>query len=120
MGRGRAGSPNGLGAGVRVVDSASYYQALAYEKLGQHEKAKALYAQLAARDVQPPSSAAPMQMTDPSTAAAQRIHAADIHYLAGLGELGLGDTEKAKQEFTLALQASPDHLAAKVALEEAK
>jgi Tfp pilus assembly protein PilF len=45
-----------------------------------------------------------------------RGHAAAAHYLAGLAHLGLGDTEDAKQEFTLALQASPDQLGVKAAL----
>jgi tetratricopeptide (TPR) repeat protein len=120
MGRGRANGPSGLAAGGRVVDSASYYQARAYEKLGELDKAKALFVQLAARDSQGPTAAAPFQTTDPSTASADRIRAADLHYLAGLGDLGLGDAEKAKAEFTLALSASPDHLAAKVALDDAR
>jgi hypothetical protein len=45
--------------------------------------------------------------------------AADGHYLAGLGELGLNDREKALQQFKLALAAAPDHLAAKAAMVEA-
>jgi hypothetical protein len=40
--------------------------------------------------------------------------------LTGLGQLGLGEKDKAKQEFSLALQASPDHWAAKTALARAQ
>ena len=36
----------GLAAGVRVEQAAPYYQALALEKLGQAERAKAIFAQL--------------------------------------------------------------------------
>ena len=51
---------------------------------------------------------------------AQRIQAADAHYLIGLGQLGLNAKDKARQEFSLALQASPDHWAAKTALARAR
>jgi Tfp pilus assembly protein PilF len=36
--------------------------------------------------------------------------------MAGLGYLGLNETEKARQEFNQALEASPDHLGAKTML----
>ena len=35
---------------------------------------------------------------------------------AEIGQLGLANTDQAKQEFSQALQASPDHVAAKVAM----
>ena len=38
------------------------------------------------------------------------------HFLAGLGYLGLGDKDKARQELTQTLETSPDHLGAKEAL----
>ena len=38
----------GLAAGVRVEQAAPYYQALALEKLGQDDRAKAIFAQLIA------------------------------------------------------------------------
>jgi len=41
---------------------------------------------------------------------------ADAHYLIGLGQLGLKNQDKARQEFSLALQTSPDHYAAMQAL----
>jgi Tfp pilus assembly protein PilF len=49
----------------------------------------------------------------------QRSQVADAHYLAGLGQLGLNNKEKAKQEFSTALAVSPDHFAAKMALADA-
>jgi len=51
-----------------------------------------------------------------TSASSQRAQIADAHYLDGLGQLGLNDRDKASQEFSLALAASPDHLAAKLAL----
>ena len=41
---------------------------------------------------------------------------AGAHYLAGLGQLGLNNQDQARQEFSLALKASPDHYAATRAL----
>jgi len=39
------------------------------------------------------------------------------HYLSGLGYLGLGDKNKAREEFNAALALSPDYLNAKIALD---
>jgi Tfp pilus assembly protein PilF len=48
----------------------------------------------------------------------QRAKVADAHYLAGLGQLGLKNLDQARQEFSRALEASPDHYAAMRALTE--
>jgi hypothetical protein len=45
------------------------------------------------------------------------MRTATAHYLAGLGDAGLGEKEKARAEFTAALAAAPDHLGAKLALD---
>jgi tetratricopeptide (TPR) repeat protein len=95
------GSMGGLAAGVHVEQAALYYRAMALEALGQTEAATKLFQQL---------------VDTGGTTTAQRSEAADAHYLAGLGQLGLKHQEQARQEFTLALQASPDHYAAKQAL----
>jgi Tfp pilus assembly protein PilF len=50
----------------------------------------------------------------------QRNRVASAHYIVGLGLLELGDTQKAKDQFNEALKAKPDHLGAKIALEELK
>lgn len=47
-----------------------------------------------------------------------RALAAEAHYIAGLGYLGLKETAKAKTELTRTLGLRPDHLAAKTALEQ--
>ena len=96
-GRGRGGFGRGgvLAAGTRVIDAVPYYQALAFQKLGQDDKARAIFQKLA--------------QTSGSTA--------DNHYVAGLGHLGLGENDKAREEFGLAIKASPDHLGAATALQ---
>jgi tetratricopeptide (TPR) repeat protein len=102
-----------LGAGVRVAQANSYFQGLSLLKLGETDRAKAMFQQLIDSGTKALSGLPEIKA---SAAAAQRAKVGDAHCLIGLGQLGLGDQPKAKQEFTLALQASPDHLAAKVAL----
>jgi hypothetical protein len=91
---------------------------LAQRKLGQNTEAESTLRALveAANRVLEPNRT----RDDASGSAAERRAARDrdalAHYLAGLGHLGLGDAEKAKQEFTLALKARPDHLGAKTEL----
>lgn len=100
------GSMGGLAAGVRVEQAAPYYQALALDKLGQSDRARAIFTQLVAVGNQALTNAP----------AAQRTQIADAHYIAGLGQLGLHNQDQARQEFSLALKASPDHYAATRAL----
>ena len=100
------GTMGGLAAGVRVEQAAPYYQALALDKLGQPDRAKAIFTQLIDAGNKALASAP----------AAQRTQVADAHYIAGLGQLGLHNQDQARQEFSLALKASPDHYAAARAL----
>jgi tetratricopeptide (TPR) repeat protein len=102
----------GLAAGVRVVGAAPFYQALALRGLGETDRANAMFQQLAASS----SRISGASITGSSAAPAQRARIADAHYLAGLGQFGLGNKKSAIQEFNLALSASPDHLAAKTML----
>jgi tetratricopeptide (TPR) repeat protein len=113
------GNVGGLAAGVRVEQAAPYYQALALEKLGQEDRAKAIFAQLIATGTKSLGSA-PATKTpgQPVVTAAQRAQVADAHYLVGLGQLGLNHQDQARQEFSLALEASPDHYAAMRALND--
>jgi hypothetical protein len=109
----------GLAAGVRVEQAAPYYQALALEKLGQDDRAKAIFAQLIATGSKSLGNETGMKGPAQAMATpAQRAQAADAHYLVGLGQLGLNNQDKARQEFTLALEASPDHFAAMRALND--
>jgi Tfp pilus assembly protein PilF len=84
------------------------------EKLGQDDRAKAIFAQLIGTGTQSLASAPAMNSTVATPA--QRAQVADAHYLIGLGQLGLNNRDKARQEFSLALAASPDHYAAMEAL----
>jgi tetratricopeptide (TPR) repeat protein len=114
---GRGGPTNGLAAGAHVADTLTYYRALAFAKLGNHERASVLFQQLLDAGTR-----SLVGMPDVSTfanatvPADQRMRDADAHFVAGLGYLGMQNQERARQELNLALQASPDHLAAKVAL----
>ena len=87
----------------------TYFQALAWQKLDRSiEAGEAFDALLKAA---PPGAAAASgetQHTDARTALS--------HYLAGLGHLGLGETQSAKAEFERALKAAPDCLEAKIEL----
>jgi len=102
----------GLGAGVRVVDAAPFFQALAMQKLGENDQAKAIFQKLAANGAVRETDSISGSYASP----ADRARIADAHYLAGLGEFGLGNNDDAKKQFNLALAASPDHLAAKTAM----
>jgi tetratricopeptide (TPR) repeat protein len=114
---GRRGGPrsNGpLGAGVRVAQSDIYYEAMSRLKLGETDRARAMFQRLIDSGTKELAGASEF---GGSANSAQRIKVGDAHCIIGLGHLGLSDTKEARQEFELALQASPDHLAAKVALE---
>jgi tetratricopeptide (TPR) repeat protein len=106
----------GMAAGVRVAQAALYYQALALRKLGEADRAQTLFQQLVDTGTQSLADASEAIPTNGSISPGQRARRADAHYLVGLGRLGLNQTDAAKQEFSLALQASPDHWAAKTAL----
>jgi tetratricopeptide (TPR) repeat protein len=108
----------GLAAGIREEQAAPYYQALAMEKLGQQDRAKAIFNQLIDAGSKSLGSAPAVNSTVATPA--QRAQVADAHYLIGLGQLGLNNQDKARQEFSLALEASPDHYAAMQALNSNK
>jgi tetratricopeptide (TPR) repeat protein len=100
---------------------ARYYQALAMEKLGQEDRAKAIFAELIVTGTRSLSSAPSINPPgQPVATPAQRAQVADAHYLIGLGQLGLKNPDRARQELSLALEASPDHYAAMQALSNNK
>ncbi|HVT79163.1 MAG TPA: hypothetical protein VHM90_00790, partial [Phycisphaerae bacterium] len=93
--------------------------ALALQKLGKADQAKALYQQLTdsgARMI----AATPLPSDPAVVPVATRWAIADAHYLAALGNLGSANTVKAKEELAAALKIAPDHLAAQVALSQLK
>jgi tetratricopeptide (TPR) repeat protein len=108
----------GIAAGVRIPASASYYQALALEKLGESCRAQVLFQQLRDTGTSQFATAGPpaLNSTPSYVPADVRSRLGDAYYLAALGYLGLNDTDKARQELTEALQISPDHLMAKMTI----
>jgi tetratricopeptide (TPR) repeat protein len=102
----------GFGPGAQ-----SYWQALCLRKLGEEQKAADLFAELIKTGTDRLQQASDANSPAPfGRQQSQRSRTAGAHYLAGLGYLGQGDKAKAKEELTLALQFSPDHLGAQTAL----
>jgi tetratricopeptide (TPR) repeat protein len=92
-----------------------YFQALAFQKLGQNDKAEPIFHELV------DAGTAALNSTGddtPSFGTPQptNLRTANAHYITGLGYAGLGENEKARVEFSAALAAEPDHLGAKTAL----
>jgi len=101
----------------RYADSQQYYQALALQKLGQADKATPIFQALVDSATQSLKERSEIDFFSSfGEQQSQRLRLAQSHYMAGLGYLGLGDKQKAKQEIAEALKISPDHLAAKQAL----
>jgi Tfp pilus assembly protein PilF len=100
-----------------MAGSQSYFQGLCLQKLGQSEKATALFQGLVDSGNsmlrQPAAAGGGRGFGRPESA---RARTANAHYLMGLGYLGLNDREKAKAELGAALQSSPDLLGARTAL----
>jgi tetratricopeptide (TPR) repeat protein len=106
------------GPGGRFADrpAQNYYQALAKRKLGQAAEADTAFRNLLASANRTLEQSAGDSSESFNDRVSPSIRAARAHYAAGLGQLGLGDTAKAKAEFTSALQAQPDFLGAKAEL----
>ena len=102
--------------GITQRDIQSYYRALALRKLGQTDKADAKLQDLVAEAGLALAQAKPVNEGSVSDRIAQRSTAATAHYAAGLGYMGLNQPQKAKDELSKALQASPDHVGARTAM----
>jgi tetratricopeptide (TPR) repeat protein len=92
-----------------------YFQALAFQKLGQNDKAEPIFHELI------DAGTAALNSTGDDTPSfgmpqPANLRTANAHYITGLGYAGLGESEKARAEFFAALAAEPDHLGAKTAL----
>ena len=104
---------------MRVEQAALYYQAMALMNLGQEDRARKIFELLIATGVNALGTAPDMEASSHSNIpAVQRAQVADAHFLAGLGQLGLDKRDEAREEFLLALKASPDHYAAMKALSD--
>jgi tetratricopeptide (TPR) repeat protein len=115
--RGGAGGAFGGGAGDQ-----SYYQALCLQKLGEADKAKAMFQALVESGqaaLTPQETAAPAGGRGGRGGGrnqSPRARTAAAHHTIGLGYLGLNDRAKAKAELTQALELNPDLLGARTAL----
>ncbi|MGA3328303.1 MAG: DUF5107 domain-containing protein [Terriglobia bacterium] len=97
----------------------SYYQALCFQKVGQNDKATALFQGLVdsgQNALQQPSAGGDEGQRAYGRQESPRTRMANAHYLVGLGYLGLNDRDHAKAELTEALQVSPDLLGAQTTL----
>jgi len=116
---GHTGLLGGLASGTYVAQASTYYQALALEKLSQADRAKAMFMQLIDAGTQALDVAHSTEaVARPNNSSGDRARIADAYYLVGLGQLGLNNHDKAKQEFSSALEVSPDHFAARMAFLE--
>jgi tetratricopeptide (TPR) repeat protein len=113
------------GGGARrenpLARSASrYYQARAQQKLGGADDVKAAFHELVNSGNAALKQSDNTDDTAPPSGDRQlsRGRAATAHYIAGLGYAGLDEKENARKEFAAALASSPDHLGAKIALEQ--
>ena len=118
-GRGGAGGGRG-GGGALAARAPRYFQALAFRKLGQPDRADPIFHELVSSGTDALAAAADAPDTAPAFGPPQsaRTRTATAHYAAGLGYAGLGEKEKARAEFSAALAATPDHLGAKLALDQ--
>jgi tetratricopeptide (TPR) repeat protein len=117
-GGGRRGGMGG-GGPVTAGGSQSYYQALCLQKLGQADKAKAMFQSLVDSGQLALKQPAPAEAGRGGRGGAgqsPRLRLANAHYTIGLGYLGLGDAVKAKAELAQAVEISPDLLGARTAL----
>ena len=97
----------------------AYYQGLAFQKLGQPEKAKGLFqglVQSGQNELKQPAPPIGGRAGRGGRAGSPRARTAHAHYIAGLGYLGLQDQAQAKAELSQAVQISPDLVGARTAL----
>ncbi|MDZ7638525.1 MAG: tetratricopeptide repeat protein [Bryobacterales bacterium] len=114
-GRRRAGQND---VATRLNDQA-YYQALALRKLGKDTEAKQKFEALLAfgqQSLKTPAAAPANAAARREERVSPRLRTASAYYLTGLARLGLDRKAEAKAAFTKAVESSPDHLAARMAL----
>lgn len=89
----------------------NYYRGLALRRLGKEAEAETVFRELLELTREGSDGTDDGGESPPS-----RPRSGLAHYLAGLAQLGLGNTENAKSEFEFALRKSPDLLGAQVEL----
>ena len=108
--------PTNRANNVASGSAQAYYRGLALEKLGQEEKAEELFLGLVQSGHHELQQTAPASGRNPAFQVSARAREANAHYIAGLGYLGLKDQADAKDEFSRAVQTSPDLAGARYAL----
>ena len=81
-----------------------YYKGLALIKMNKPEEAKTLFQRMLGDTA---DNSAYTQFEGRRTSVAQQV---TVHYMAGLGHMGLGDKAKASAEFKKALELNPGHI----------
>lgn len=115
---GSGGAGRRMGNNTLLQGAQRYFQTLAKQKLGNNEGKEAVFNELvtsATTALNQPADAGTNSQQAPRQQS-PRINAATAHYIAGLGYAGLGNKEKAREEFNAALAATPSYLNAKIAL----
>jgi tetratricopeptide (TPR) repeat protein len=103
---------------ARGAGAPDYYRGLAMVRLGQQQRARQVFQRMIDSAAQLLQQSTIDFFASFGEQQSRRLHRAAAHYQSGLGYLGLDDSEKARQQFEQALQASPDHTWARAALEE--
>src|SRR5690348_216169 len=94
-----------------------YYQGLAAMKLGQSAKARQLFDSLVAQGEKTLAGSSESGFFAKfGRGRSERYRKANAHYLIGLGNLGQGATERAREEFQQALKMDINHLGARAQL----
>lgn len=105
---------------ARLASAQAYYQGLALRKLGRTADAEqrfdALIETSQSELKSASAAAAPGAEGGRRPVPSPRARNANAHYLAGLGYLGKNQTERAKAEFAKAVETSPDHVGARMAM----
>ena len=97
-----------------------YFVTMAKQKLGLNEDTKLVFEKMSdlKTNMDTEKSGGPDYQFINARKLPSRENQAMPHYIAGLGYSGLGNKEKAREEFQAALAISPDYLNAKIALSQ--
>ncbi len=102
-----------------LSNAQAYFQGLALRKLGRTAEAQQRFDALietAQNELKPAASGASGDGEGGRPGLSPRARTANAYYLAGLGYLGKNETDRAKAEFAKAVETSPDHVGARMAL----
>jgi tetratricopeptide (TPR) repeat protein len=97
----------------------TYYQALSWRKLGEETKAVEILNDLISHSLEQIEAAGATAFFEKfGQKESDSKRKASLHYLCGLGRMGLEQMDPAKVALKAALQSNPNHLMAKIELEE--